>query len=217
MRRQNSSFAATTISAAADGVGARRSATKSAIVKSISWPTAEITGTGRGRDRAGHELLVERPEILDRAAAAPDDDDVDARDLARSRAAPAHDLGGRAVPLDARRPDHQVRVRMAAAQHLDDVAQRRAVERRHDADLARQRGQRPLARRVEEPFGLQLLLQLLERQLQRAEPVRLQVLADDLVLALRLVDAEPAARDDVQAVLGLELAGSARPIGTSRP
>ena len=39
------SFSRTTSSAAADGVGARRSATKSAMVKSVSWPTAEITGT----------------------------------------------------------------------------------------------------------------------------------------------------------------------------
>lgn len=31
-------------SAAADGVGARRSAAKSAIVKSVSWPTAETIG-----------------------------------------------------------------------------------------------------------------------------------------------------------------------------
>jgi len=35
----------TTISAAAEGVGARMSATKSAMVKSVSCPTAEITGT----------------------------------------------------------------------------------------------------------------------------------------------------------------------------
>src|SRR5579871_5394840 len=34
-----------TNSAAEEGVGARRSATKSAIVMSVSWPTAEITGT----------------------------------------------------------------------------------------------------------------------------------------------------------------------------
>ncbi len=34
-----------TSSAAADGVGARRSATKSQMVKSVSWPTAEITGS----------------------------------------------------------------------------------------------------------------------------------------------------------------------------
>ena len=36
-------------------------------------------------------------------------------------------------------------------------------------------------------------------------PLRLHVLADELILALGVVDAEPAARDDVQAVLGLEL------------
>ncbi len=46
MRPRNSSFAATTSSAAADGVGARKSATKSAMVTSVSCPTAEITGTG---------------------------------------------------------------------------------------------------------------------------------------------------------------------------
>ncbi len=46
MRPQNSSRLATTVSAAADGVGARRSATKSAMVVSVSWPTAEMTGTG---------------------------------------------------------------------------------------------------------------------------------------------------------------------------
>ena len=67
--------------------------------------------------------------------------------------------------------------------------------------LPRQRGQRALACGIEQAFGLQLLLQLLERQLQRAEAARLQVLALQLVLALRLVDAEPAAGDDVQAVL----------------
>ena len=34
------------ISAAAEGVGARRSAAKSHMVKSVSWPTAEIVGIG---------------------------------------------------------------------------------------------------------------------------------------------------------------------------
>src|ERR1039458_9841370 len=45
MRSKTSSRVQTTISAAAEGVGARRSATKSAMVISVSWPTAEITGT----------------------------------------------------------------------------------------------------------------------------------------------------------------------------
>ena len=98
-----------------------------------------------------------------------------------------------------------MRVRVAAAEHLDDVANRRAVERGDDADLAGQRRQRPFARRVEQPFVLQPLLQLIERELQRAEPVRLEMLADQLVLALRLVHRDAAARDDAQAVGRLEL------------
>ena len=94
---------------------------------------------------------------------------------------------------------------MAAGEDLDDVAERCAVERRHDPDFGRQRRQRPLARRVEEALGLELLLQLLERQLQRAEALGLEVVAEDLILALRLVDADPAARDHAQSVFGLEL------------
>ena len=43
-RRAISSLRSTTSSAAADGVGARRSATRSAIVTSVSWPTPEIVG-----------------------------------------------------------------------------------------------------------------------------------------------------------------------------
>ena len=146
-----------------------RSATKSAIVTSVSWPTAEMTGTGDARDRARDDLFVERPEILDRAAAAADDDDVDAGHARDRPAAPRAISSAAPSPCTRAGPNDEVRVRVAAAQHLDDVANRRAVERGDDADLARQRRQRPLARRVEQPFRLQPLLQLIERELQRAE------------------------------------------------
>ena len=42
----HSSASGTTSSAAAEGVGARTSAAKSAMVKSISWPMPLITGIG---------------------------------------------------------------------------------------------------------------------------------------------------------------------------
>src|SRR5687768_10057199 len=93
---------------------------------------------------------------------------------------------------------------MPAAQHLDDVANGGAIERGHNPDLSRQRRQRPLAARVEEAGGLKPLLQLLESELKGAEPLRLEVLADELVLALRVVHADPAAGDDAKAVLRLE-------------
>ena len=57
-------------------------------------------------------------------------------------------------------------VRIAAAQDLDDVAQGGPVERCHDPDLPRERGQGPLPGWVEQPLLLQASLQLLERELQ---------------------------------------------------
>ena len=48
-------------SAAALGVGARRSATKSAMVKSISWPTALTIGIGGIENGARHDLFIEFP------------------------------------------------------------------------------------------------------------------------------------------------------------
>ena len=58
---------------------------------------------------------------------------------------------------------------------------------------------------VEQALGGELLLQLFEGLLQGAEAFRLHVLAEDLVLALGIVDADLAARDDLQAVFRLEL------------
>src|SRR5262249_32167478 len=80
-----------------------------------------------------------------------------------------------------------------------------AVERGDDADLARERRQRALARGVEQSFVLQPLLQLVEGELQGAEPMRLEMLAHQLVLALRLVDPHAPPRDRPQAVRRLEL------------
>ena len=67
------------VSAAAVGVGARTSAAKSISVVSVSWPTAEISGIGDLGGGAHDLFLVERPQILDRAAAARDDQQVGPR------------------------------------------------------------------------------------------------------------------------------------------
>ena len=195
MRLQNSSLAATTISAAADGVGARRSATKSAMVTSVSWPTAEMTGTGDAAiARATTSSLKAQRSSIDppprptMMTSTPGTRPIAFSPRAMSSAA--------LFALNPRRPDHDLRVRVPAAEHLDDVADRRAFERRDDPDFSRQRGQRPLPGGVEQPFALQALLELIEGELQRPESVRLEVLAHELILALGLVDRDPAARDD---------------------
>jgi hypothetical protein len=108
-------------------------------------------------------------------------------------------------------------VHVAPPQDLDDVPDRGAVERGDDPDLARQSRQRPLARRVEQPLVLQPLLQLIERQLQRTKAVRFEMLADELVLALRFVDRHPAARDDAEAVRRFEFQVAQRRTEDDRP
>ena len=142
-----------------------------------------------------------------------DDDDVHAGDAADGPQA-AGDLERRAFALHARRPNHDLHVRVPASQHVDDVADGGAVERRDDADLSRQRRQRPFARGVEQSLFLEPLLQLIEGELERAETLGLQVLADELILALRLVDGNLAAGDDLEAVGRLELQIAQRPTGT---
>src|SRR5207244_2709676 len=130
-------FSRTTSSAAADGVGARRSATKSAIVKSTSWPTAEMTGA--------FEAAI-------------------ARNVARGGAP----RGGVTTALL--------------------WGKRRS----------------PLSRHVEQAFGLEPCLQLLERELERAEPLGLEQLHDQLVLSALRVHLDRAERDHVEAVGRLE-------------
>ena len=97
---QISLFARITISAAADGVGARRSATKSQIVKSVSWPTRRSSESSTPQRRA-RRLLVERPQILERSSAAADQHDVvqlPAREMADGDGDLAR--GGRALHAD---------------------------------------------------------------------------------------------------------------------
>ena len=145
MCAKNSSLRRTTSSAAADGVGARRSATKSADREVGFVADAGNHRHRRGDDRARQHLFVERPQVFERSAAARDDDHVDGLD-ARDLADRVRDFAPRAFALHARRRNHQVRVRIAPPQHADDVAQRRAVDRGDEADAAGQRRQRPLAR-----------------------------------------------------------------------
>src|SRR5262249_53181937 len=115
------------------------------------------------------------------------------------------DLLGRALALHPARRDHDVELTEAPADHAEHVADGRAAGRRHDADLARKARQLALARLIEETFGLQARLQLLERQLERAEPLGLQQLDHHLVFAALRVHLDAAEGDHVQAVRRLEL------------
>ena len=120
-----------------------------------------MTG-GAARAHGADELfVVEAPEVLHRAAAATDHDQVDAGDGVgllqavdhRARAAFALHAGGH----EPRRPAPAARL-----EHLGEVMPDGADLRRHERDDLGEVGQGPLERLVEEPFGLQLVAQLLE-------------------------------------------------------
>ncbi len=86
-RTSSSARTGTAISAAAVGVGARTSAAKSISVTSVSWPTAEISGIMLSAAARTTILLVERPEVLQRAAAARHDDEIGLAGSGRTSAA----------------------------------------------------------------------------------------------------------------------------------
>ena len=76
---------------------------------------------------------------------------------------------------------------------------------RHDADDTRQERQRALPRLVEQAFGGELALALLELRHERAEAGGLQRLDDDLILGGAGKGGDLAGGDDLHALLGLEL------------
>lgn len=123
------------------------------------------------RDRARERLVIERPQVLDRAAAAADDQHVDLAPRVRRRDHRG-ELLRRARALHGRRIDDHRHVRRAARERRQHVAQRGRLQRRDDADRARMRRRRPLALGREEPFGLELRLQPQERFVEPPCPVR---------------------------------------------
>ncbi len=162
----------------------------------------------RGGRGAHDDLLVEGPEILDRAATPGDDHDVRPRDPpARRQGREAADGGrhllGRAFALDLDRPEDHPH-REAIGEPVQDVADHRPGWRGDHAHDPRQKGQRPLAAGVEQALGRELALALLEQRHERAQAGRLHPLDHELVLGAAGIRGEPAGADDLEAVLGLE-------------
>ena len=167
-------------------------------------PHATHDGYAAVRNRAGHNFLVECPQVLDGPAAARQQDDVH-KMLAVEILERRGDILRRAIALHAHRVHDQVQIRKAPPEDSNNVPYGRALWGRHHANAARQHGQRLLAPLFEQAFGFEALLELFERQLQRADAGRLDVLHVNLIFAARLVHADRSAHDKLQPVLGTEL------------
>ena len=88
----------------------------------------------------------------------------------------------------------------------------------------RQERQQLLSRRVEQAFGGELLLALLDQRHERAEPGGLERLDHDLVVRLAGIGGQPAGDEHLEPFLGLQpQAGERGPpdhrldLGASRP
>ena len=190
----------TAISAAAVGVGARRSAAWSISVVSVSCPTAEISGIGDCGRGADDLFLVERPQVLDRAAAARNDQQVGTR-LDRRKAS---DRVGDAAPP---RP----RPGPATGHTMTRVGQRSSRRWRMSritapvgevtTPMTRGRnGSLRLRAGIEQPFGGERLAAALEQRQQRALARELHPLDDDLVFRSAGIGRQLAGRDHLRAV-----------------
>jgi len=172
------------------------------MVKSTSWPTPEITGIG-GNDRAGQFLVVEGPKILERAAAARQDQDV-AFLPGSGRFECRHDLRGRLRALNGNGIDQHADRGKAPREHVEDVAYGCPGGRGDDADALGEGGQRPLTVGRKQTFGGQPCPQLLELALQGAEAGVLQVIDDELEFAAWLVQTDASPHQHLLAIAGGE-------------
>ena len=97
-------------------------------------------------------------------------------------------------------------------QHAEEVVHRGARRAGDYGDPHGQEGEPPLAGGVEQAFRLEPRLELFEGDLQRAGAERLDGIADELVLPLRLVEGHPSPDEHREAVLH----GEAEPPGLAR-
>ena len=143
-------------------------------------------GNAAGRHGTHHDFLVEAPQVLERAAAAGDDDDVGLASHVIEAGNGRGHLRGTGLALHAHRPHNDV-TREAFVEPVQDVADDGPRGRGDNPDELRKIGDRPLARGIEQPLGGELLPALLEQRHEGADTGGLDVLDDDLVGGLQRI------------------------------
>ena len=114
------------------------------------------------------------------------------------------DFGGSGFALNGDGVEQNVEAGVAAGDDVKEVADDSAGGRGDDADGAGKSGQGALAFGVEEAFGFEAFLELLEGELERACAYGLHGFGDELHLTALLVDADTAADQDVETIFRAE-------------
>ena len=164
--------------------------------------------------RARDDLLVERPQVLDRAAAARDDQHVD---LARARWRCGSRARSRPRPRCPAPASGRCTTRSAGQRRASVVSTSRSAAARGEVTMPTARGirgQRALALGGEPAGGLELRLEAREALVQRAEAREAHAVDVELELAARLVDRRRGAHLDAQCRRAARSRRAARAGGT---
>ncbi|MNV59681.1 hypothetical protein D3C71_1521180 [compost metagenome] len=137
-------------------------------------------------DGARHRFFVERPQLLQRAAAPADNEHVGFADGVQIPDR-LHDGRRGGLPLDKHRIQDNLHLRKPPVKRNQNIPDRRSRRRRYNADAFGVTGKRPLPPLIEQPLLLQLLLQLLVSQIQAADAVGLHMGSVELVLSVPLI------------------------------
>ena len=151
-------------------------------------------------DSARQLLVVECPQVFERAATTADDQHV-AFIPANGGLERVDQFAGRRIALHSCRVNNDRHGRETACQHAEDVANGCATGRCYEADTLRQRRKFTLAFLVEQAFRQQLFLQRFESPLENAFAGRLHLLDDQLKITALLVQAHAAVSEHAVAVL----------------
>ncbi len=140
---------------------------------------------GALRDRAGNRLLVKGPQVLEAPSAASDYQNIPIilRGKPACRKKRLRDLSSRIRPLDRHGKQRDVQRIGTPLKDLQYIPDSRARFGRDKADIPRTQRKGFLASRIEQPFGLQFLLELFEGELKRTDARGLHQLHYDLVLS----------------------------------
>ena len=157
----------------------------------------------RMKNCASDDLFVEFPQVLDAAAATRDHNEIEwfpglvrpPEFLDRDG-----DLSSGADSLDAHGIDEHMNIRRAAAEHIQNVADRGAARGSDDADPPRKFRQRTFPGGIEKTFPFQFPLERLEFRLEQTGAAGLQNLDVELVLAARFENRNVAVKLDLRAV-----------------
>ena len=149
-------------------------------------------------DRTRDPLVIERPQVLDRTAAAAGDDQV-ADLIAVGIPDGTGDLRRRLRPLHAHGQQHDLAGRPALAEHADNIADGRTRRRRDHSDPLRKCRQRLFVCTVKQALFLELLLELLISRIQVAHAARDEPRAIELIRPVARIDRDAADRRNAHA------------------